>query len=238
MARYDDEEEGRVFFGDDFSSGMQQFESYESYEVNEKNDSLKKQAEKVINNICDAYLSLPETDDEEDDPHLKKLRDYIKSIKEVETSNFLIIAKQVKIAEHILDTLIRRLDSGGYVDELIYQNIREQRKDLMDTVLQFSKYARNLPDYFSIVRSEVGLGNQMTLGEAITVQKQLNAPSMDLAIEENSEEEEYSAAPIRGTKDLALSVQDNIKKLKARQENMEETFIDFDPADITDDDEE
>lgn len=235
MSRNIEDDESALIFGEGGMDGMQQFETYESFHLNLQNPKLKKQAEKIIESICDTYLSLPTfSEDVEEPKELQNIRKYIQQIKKVEISNLMIMAKQVKVAEHILDTLMRRLDSGGYVDNELYSNIREQRKDLMEVTLLFSKYVRSLPDYFAIVRSEIG-AETINLNSVIEQQKSLNNHN-DVEVIENVDDE-YVALPMRGTKEMALNVQNSIARLKQRAEESKNIDLPFDPKDITNEEE-
>ena len=231
---YDNDNKGTMF-GDSFFDGgennMAQFETYENFEVNDKSKTFVEDARRVIESICSTYLALPDKESIENVEHYNKIEKLIDGIKYVEISNLGILIKQVKIAEHILDTLLRRMDSGGFTEDSLYHNIREQQKDLLKMVMEFSKYTRNLHDYFSVVRSEIGLNAPLI---EIEQQQKLNSnvtETIDISSEEDGDEE-YVALPMRGTKDLALSFQESIQKLKDKQSMVEEVITEFDPKEL------
>lgn len=227
---YDDDS----LFGDDFDNGndMAQFENYEKFEIEEKAKTLTDKAKEIIDGIANAYLSLPEAEDEHQIEAQKKAKSLIENIKYIESSNLAIMLEQVHIARHLMSTMIRRLDSGGYTNDALYEMIQEQQKQVMNIIMQFSKYARALPDYFEVTRSELKLQSPIQVQQP----QQLHASAEPLAIS-SGDDQSYTTPPIRGTLELALSVQESIKKLNEKFETTEATQMDFDPADLVEEEE-
>ena len=225
------EKEKDKLFGDDFDNpnSMKEFENYVEFDIDSSTTTFYDDAKSIIDGIASAYLSLPENINTEDQHYIaaKKLIDNIKLI---ETTNLHVMIEQVRIAKHLLHTMIRRLDSGGHVNDSIYDTIREQQKQLMNIVLQFSKYARNLPDYFSITKSELNSTMPLSIAEV----QQLNS-GQEIKQLHQGDDETYSTEPIRGTLDLALSVQASIQKVSEKYAEKQANEISFDPEQLTED---
>ena len=222
-----------LMFDDDFSSSsMAEFENYSKYDIEEKSKTLNAKASQIVKSICDAYLSLPDNNNE--DPEYVKVKELIANISYVEASNLAIMMEQVQIAKHLLSTMVIRFDSGGYVNNELFNMIQEQQKQMIAITMQFSKYARNLPDYFSITRTELQLQNKT---ETVHQLQSYEANTMMLKNNvETTSEETFSMPPIRGTMDLALAVQASIKNVSDRFESEPELDISFSPDDLVDDD--
>jgi hypothetical protein len=56
--------------------------------------------------------------------------------------------KQVKYSEHMLDSLMNRLDNGGFVDKDLYDQIKDMQHHVIKINLEVSKYTRLLPEFF------------------------------------------------------------------------------------------
>lgn len=232
--KFDDDS---LFFGDDHSNDMAQFETYENFDIEIKNADIKSKAEKLVNSICSTYFSVIEDledIDENDAKNIERIKNQLNGLKLSEISVVTQLTKQISVAEHLLDTLLRRLDSGGFTDPTIYENIREQQKSLNFFAIEFSKYVRGLPDYFDSLRTDMGIERQ-NLMDKVQSLKEINTSGQE---EINIDPiEGYSALPIRGTKDFTQSILKSTQSIRDRYKDTEEIEIDFDPKDIAEDEE-
>jgi hypothetical protein len=139
---YDDEFETMTNpRGTEEIDSMAQYNSYERFDVDAKSEQLKQSCKKMILSLCDIYLETLTVSNE----------DYVKSVALIEEQNLFVLMKQVQYSDHVLDSLMRQLDNGGYVDKSIYDTIRQMQKSAIQITLEISKYTRNLPEYFKFV---------------------------------------------------------------------------------------
>lgn len=213
---------------------LSQFSTYQNFEVDTQTRDNFKKIENLVNSICDVYISVNEDEQEND-----KLSNYIKSIKINEINVISQLSKQIKISEHLLDTLVRRLDNGGYSDMSMYDEIRTQQRSLNTFAIEFSKYVRGLPEYFDSLRTDMGIERETLIKQAEQI-KDINYVESDeeAVLLDEANNDEYMVVPFRGNKALMQNVHNTIHNLKERYFETEETEIDFDPKELNDDDEE
>lgn len=228
----------KLLFGndDDFEvdfnhqNDMTQFETYEQFDVNKKSIEFVNDAKNIILAICHAAIQIPEEVLSTDEG--QKIHAYLQQLTKVESSNLSILMKQVRIAEHILDSLIRRLDAGGHTNDELYDIIIKQQKNVFELTMNFSKYARSLPEYFAFVRNDLKLKNPLE-SKTVQINNQLKANSALPEAEIVDDEDTYTSLPIRGTMDLALSVQNSIQSIKDRMNALPNDEVpDFDLKEV------
>ena len=234
---YDDDDD---LFGDDHElngGSMAEFENYQKFDVITKTAELSNKAKSIIDGIANAYLSLPDPIDDNQKDAYDKANKLIENIKYIESSNLALMIEQVQIAKHLMHTMIERLDAGGYVNDSLFSMIQEQQKQVMSILLQFSKYARSLPDYFEITRSELKLSSPIqSFDENVMLQSSSSSGLPVTTMQMPEDSQTYSLPPMRGTMDIALSVQQSIKQLSEKFETTEATIMDFDPDQLVDED--
>jgi hypothetical protein len=184
---------------------MAQFSTYKSFDVDSKLETLSKDAKKMILSLCDLYLS----------KELISNEDYVKAIANVEAQNLTVLIKQVKYSEHILDSLMRQLDSGGYVDKSIYDTIREMQKSSIQITLEVSKYVRTLPEYFKFVHQDITKIKALDILNESTARTNIEASSKTL-------EEFNPAEPQRGTRNMMMDLRNVRKEMLDAMANAEE----------------
>lgn len=220
-------------FDIDMGSGgdMAQFETYEQFDVNKRSIEFVNDAKNIIIAICNAAIQIPEEILQTDEG--VKINAYLTQLSKVEASNLSILMKQVRIAEHILDSLIRRLDAGGHTSNDIYGIIIQQQKSVFELTMNFSKYARSLPEYFAFVRNDLKLKNPLE-SKTLQINNQLKAnKQLPEAEIEDGVDSYNNSLPIRGTMDLALSVQNSIQSIKDRMNALPNDDVpDFDLAEV------
>lgn len=227
--KYKKKDDDELAFDDDFDSGsMAEFENYEKFEIENHTSTINAKAKEIVNAICNAYLSIPESA-EDDNEEIKKAKELVENVKFIESSNLAIMMEQVQIAKHLLHTLVRRFDNGGYVNNDLFNMIQEQSKQMMSITMQFSKYARNLPDYFAITKTELKIESSTV---TLLQQQYTSSGFLDATITED--EQLYVSTPQRGTMELALSVQESIKKVSEKFIETADVQMDFSPDDLVD----
>lgn len=180
----------------DGSGDMRMYESYQEFNVDEKAVHLRTSCKAMILSLCKIYLDTLEISNE----------DYVKAVALVEEQNLFVLMKQVQYADHVLDSLMRQLDSGGYIDKGIYSTIREMQKSAIQITLEISKYTRNLPEYFKFVaRDAKSADTSLDILSASTSARTQNI--IDITGESVSGEFN-PMVPQRGMRELMLNVSD------------------------------
>jgi hypothetical protein len=218
----DDDEEDLAGLG----SSLEQYGAYTRLEVEEVTVSLREKAENLIEGISRIYTSTGTSIDDE----------FVGAIKSVETDALVSMLKQVKYAEHMLDTLMSRLDNGGFVDKEIYDQIKDMQRHVIEMNLEVTKYTRLLPEFFKFTESDV----------VSMQQKQFSSYQSTNVISNSSEvqtievhEATSITGPQFGTKGLleAIEMMDSVSAIDDILENEPDVDLGFDPKDIEEKDE-
>lgn len=221
---YDDEFEIMTGEGGDQNS-MAQYETYKEFNVDEKTEELKTSCKKMILSLCDIYLDTLQLSNE----------DYVKAVALVEEQNLFVLMKQVQYSDHIIDSLMRQLDSGGYVDKGIYSTIREMQKSAIQITLEISKYTRNLPEYFKFVSRDAK--NSDTSSDILLNASKNSSEVIDIT--GDSVVTTFNPLiPQRGMREMMLAVSDVRKDIELAIKNateVEATPIQLDDIDTYDD---
>lgn len=204
MGEFIDDEDG---FGGDIlpHNSMEAFTDYQSIEVSEVDLKLRKRAKKFIDGVSSLYLKAYSSTDDQ----------YIIALKKVETDNLVVMLKQVKYAEHILDTLIKRFNMGGYVDSTIYDEIRQMQQHVIAIMGDVTRYTRGVPDFFKFTESEFDLVtkikdvNDVMLGTKTINQEQSTPLKIESTEAVVMTDVDDMNKPNRGTKTLMMKL-DNI----------------------------
>jgi len=209
---------------------MKQYEKYETFDVETKITELEEKAKALIVQICNVYIKVTDDADSE----------YISAISHAEKTNLVVLMKQVKYSEHIIDSLMRQLDAGGYMDPSIYETIREMQKSTISITLEISRYIRTLPEYFKFIKKEISLSKADDLHE-IEIQEGRSRQDSTRKIGQAANEEEFTTSmPVRGTRELMLHIADSSKSLDNAIKNADTvvaTPISVDDIDDEDEDE-
>lgn len=213
---------------------------YKKIEFDEIDSKLRKRAEKFIKGVTNLYLKAYENVND----------DYIKALSRVETDNLVVMLKQVKYAEHVLDTLMKRYNMGGYVDSAIYVEIRQMQEHVMKILVDVSKYTRGIPDYFKFTESEFDLVaklnkvNDINLGTR-TIEVGVSSQAKQIGQTENAYDLNDIMSTNRGTASLIKKIEaletNSIEEVNKKLNETPDVILDFDPSDINvddDDDEE
>ena len=203
MAKNADEFE---ILGDDSTGDLAYLRSYQKLDIDAKNALLETSVKAHIIALCDLYLDMGKLSNE----------DYVKAIADTEKQNLLVLIKQVTYSEHILDTLMRQLDSGGYIDQDIFKTIREMQRSVIQITLEVSKYTRQLPEYFKFVQTDIKKMHAITMLEETNASLRLDAAT-DIEHEQiSSSNDVFSISqPQRGLRELMLNVSDARDDLRA-----------------------
>lgn len=220
MGKYDDD----LMDDEDFSSNMlEQYSTYEKIEVKEIATSLHTKATNLIAGISRVYTSVGLSVDEE----------FIDSIKSIETDALVSMLKQVKYAEHMVDSLMNRLDNGGFADKEIYEQIKSMQHHVIQMNLEVSKYTRLLPEFFKFTDTDISSISQQQKSS----QTKVNNYSEAIEDAQVVQKQIPLNAPQFGTKDFLASIDieiDSMTNIEAILSSEPEEDLGFDPADIFD----
>jgi hypothetical protein len=206
---------------EEFENSLEQYATYSKVDVEHVTIDLTTKAKNLIDGVARIYSSIGSSIDE----------DFIKSIKQIETDQLVSMLKQVKYAEHMLDTLMNRLDNGGYVDKDIYLQIQDMQNHVIKMNLEVSKYTRMIPEFFKFTESDVQGIQQRQI-----VDYQNSSKTIDSYAEE-VKKKVSSNSPQRGTKGFleALDLEDSLSAIEDVLSAEPEIDLTFDPKDITED---
>lgn len=226
--KYDFEDEE---YGDEFSPGskdeqaslLEQFSTYQEIKVSQTTEDVLVNAQKLISGLSKVYLNHKIIDD-----------DYRNSIGAIELDNLAILMKQTKYAEHMVDTLMRRLDNGGYADKGIFLEVRKLQDHLLYITKEVSVHIRQLPEYFKFIESDSktsetneNVFSNNVIEATIEQHKELPNHTDDLF--------DFMGTPQRGTRDLMLTLTDSFSEIDNKLENMPDIELSFDPSEINED---
>lgn len=215
MAYDDDLDKEDLGFG---SGAMEQYSTYKGVGVDEVSLTLREKATNLIDGVSRIYTSVGISVDEQ----------FIDSIKAIEIDSLVSMLKQVKYAEHMLDSLMKRLDNGGYADNQIYDDIKSMQKHVIEMNLEVSKYTRLIPEFFKFTDNEVSSIQGRQLADYS------NQGSNQKTIDAEYEPVKQISGPQFGTKNFldALDVMDSMGQIDEILNSEPEQELAFDPADI------
>lgn len=221
---YDDDENFEGFSSD----AMDQYSQYDKVEVNIVTVDLTAKAKSLIDGVARIYTSTGLSIDDE----------FVNSIKSVETDALVSMLKQVKYAEHMLDTLMKRLDNGGYVDKEIYDQIKSMQHHVIEMNLEVTKYTRLIPEFFKFTESDVK--SISTVNNTDYQKTAISGGTKMNGIEDATIIQPVALnAPQFGTKSFleSIDMMSSMAHIEDILENEPEQDLEFNPSEISDDDE-
>lgn len=185
-------------------------DNYTPINIEETGLDLKKKAQDLISNICDIYYKI-----DEDDPD-SPIGKYLEGLKKVEIMNLENLLLQVRASEHMLYSLLGRLNATGSIDNSLYKLISETQEKSIDLTLQVSNYIRGLPTYFKQLRFELNTNIEM-----VKVEQTQEMLEMKQDMSETDDPDKFIQRPQKGMRDF-------LKKLEAAEEEMKQQGEDID----------
>lgn len=209
---------------DSVESLLEQFSTYESIEVGITSGKILERAKNLVQSITTQYLNKLSDDD------------YRDSLIDIESNNLAALMKQVKYAEHLVDTMMRRLDNAGYMDKQIFKEIRYLQLHVLELTKEVSVYTRQLPEYFKFIEADTTSKNKNDYDD---YQNQTMIPQQPIQRLEHGTTEDVMVlmtTPQRGTRDLMLALNDSLTDIDNKLSDMPDIELDYDPSEINDDD--
>ena len=184
-------------------------DNYEPIKLDETQLDLKKKSQDIVSNICNIYYKL---DGEDMDP---AIRDYLEGLKKVEEMNLQNLLLQVKASEHLLYSLLGRLNATGSVDNALYKLITETQEKSIALTLQVSQYVRSLPSYFKQLRFELSTNVDM-------VKVEQTQEMLELKQDTEDDDDNFVKRPQKGMRAFLKQLEEAEEEMKKEKETVEE----------------
>lgn len=237
MERYDDLYSGELDVLAD-ESRTAQVASYKNVNVDTTTTAIQTSASKFIKNIVGIYHKTAKKvddfyiDDEDKSETESELESVISSIADIESMNLVMLLKQVKWGDHLVETLMRRLEAGGNMDGALIEQIMAAQASSLNLTLTISSYVRNIPTYFKHLKNDLlnnpqdGDHGRMLSMDDTSGMLQLEAVSHDNEPLNKSSEFDI-AVPQRGMKDLINKVNKAKSEAALANKSVDDGLIDF-----------
>ena len=108
---------------------------------------LSIKAEKLIEKVIDVYYKSDESSPE--------INSYLQALKTSEATSYKQLLFQTKAMEHMVQSLLERLNSAGSMDNGLYKLLLEVIRESSILTMQVSNYVRNLPQTFKTLKYEL-----------------------------------------------------------------------------------
>lgn len=184
-------------------------DNYSPIDIENTGKDLKKKAQDLVCNICDIYYKMDETS--EDDPIGK----YLEGLKKVEIMNLENLLLQVKASEHMLYSLLGRLNATGSIDNTLYKLISETQEKSIELTLQVSNYVRSLPTYFKQLRFELSTNVDM-------VKVEQTQEMLELKQDTEDDPDNFVKKPQKGMRAFLKQIEEAEQEMKKQNETIEE----------------
>ena len=133
---------------------MPQFDDgYKPINIDATQIELQNKAQSLVDDVIRVYYKIDNNDSD--------IVNYLRGYSQVETMTIQNLLLQVKASEHVLLSLIARLNATGSVDNGLYKLINETQEKCLSLTLQVSSYIRSLPTYFKQLRFELETNVEM-----------------------------------------------------------------------------
>lgn len=172
---------------------------YTPIELATVQEDLAKKSNDLINKLVDVYYHTDETTEE--------IQKYVEQIKVSEANSYKNLLFQTRATEHMIQSLLERLNSSGSMDNSLYKLLMEIIRESNVLTMQVSNYVRNLPQTFKTLKYELETQFDM-----------VHIDKTDEMISEDADEnpEDFIKRPQRGMREM----------LKMAEEMMEENHED------------
>lgn len=185
-------------------------DNYSPISIEETRNDLSIKAKNLVDNICEIYYKL-DINEEEKDPTLQ----YLEGLKKVEIMNLENLLLQVKASEHMLYSLLGRLNATGSIDNGLYRLISETQQKSIDLTLQVSNYVRSLPTYFKQLRFELSTNVDM-------VKVEQTQEMLEMKQDTEDDPDKFIQKPQKGMRALLKQLEEAEEEMKGQNETVED----------------
>lgn len=168
---------------------------YTPIEISEVNNDLSTRSTELINKLVDVYYDKNNTSDE--------VKAYIERIKQSESNSYKQLLFQTRATEHMIQSLLERLNSTGSTDNSLYKLLMEIIREANVLTMQVSNYVRNLPQTFKTMKYELETSIDMV---------HIDKSDEMIAEEANLDPDDFIKRPQRGMREL-LKIAEEMKDL-------------------------
>lgn len=193
-----------------FGGLIPQFEdNYQAIDIELTRKDLEKKASSVIKNVINVYYKFNEDGQEDDEIH-----QYLEQAKAIESMNLQNLLLQVKTSEHILYSLLGRLNATGSVDNGLYKLITDTQKESIALTMQVSNYVRSLPGYFKQLRFELETNIEMVKVEQ----------TQEMIEQKSDDPDDFIKRPQKGMRNLLRELDAMESEMAKEKETIEDNI--------------
>lgn len=184
-------------------------DNYEPMDLVQIREDLGDKTKKLIDDIIKVYYKM----DDSGNPDIKT---YLEQASKIETMTLQSLLFQVKSSEHVLYSLMNRLNATGSVDNSLYKLISETQEKSLSLTMQVSNYFRSLPSYFKQLRFELETNIDM-----VTVM-----PTQEMIEQQNDgdDPDNFVKKPQRGMRNLLRNIEEMENQMMADGETITENI--------------
>lgn len=183
--------------------------SYKPIEIDSITEELTAQSKTVISEIVEVYFKAGEIERPA----------YIDTLEKVEAMNLESMLVQVKYADHMIQSLMRRLNETGTLDNQLFRLIMDAQNHALQLTMNVANYVRNLPQYFKGLKFELSPEIPSLLPGNFDEQQQIGN------IEDPTQDDGFINRPQMGTKDLLRCIENAQEQAAQRSKELDEQEI-------------
>lgn len=177
--------------------------SYKSMDIDEDWNKIEKQSKELISDVVGIYFQ----DSEEEKPA------HIAAMETVESMNLETMLSNIRYAQHMLKSMLRRMNEIGAGDTQTIRTIMDLQNHALSLTITVSNYVRNLPSYFKGLKFET-----------LPALPDGDIPGMITPGNDEFDEEYSINSPQVGTKQM-------LKAIEEAQKESAKTFADIEKED-------
>lgn len=184
-------------------------DNYEALDISKTQEDLQTKANDLVNDIIKVYYKM-------DGDESNETITYLKQYAAIETMNLKNLLLQVRASEHVLWSLLNRLNATGSVDNGLYKLITETQEKSIALTMQVSNYVRNLPAYMKQLRFELETNVEMVRVEQT---QEMIAQQPD-----DDDPDNFVRKPQKGMRNFLKMVNEMENQMKAEDETVEDNL--------------
>lgn len=193
-----------------FGGLIPQFDdNYQPMDLEKVRKDIETKASGVVKNVIDVYYKFNQDGAEDDEIHK-----YLEQAQLIESMNLQNLLLQVKASEHILYSLLGRLNATGSVDNGLYKLITDTQKESIALTMQVSNYVRSLPSYFKQLRFELETNIEMVKVEQ----------TQEMIEQQSDDPDNFIKKPQKGMRNLLRELESMESEMAKEKETVEENL--------------
>jgi len=151
---FEDEDDFSGFIGDGLGEALEYKNTYNKLDIEVAKKRIENSCKKFVISMAAVYAGLDIERDFGDEEHSEDLVYITKFQKaaiqqaKMEIIPLRTMMYQVKLGEHVLESLIVHLNAGGASDDALYKRIAEAQSSLSDVTKTLYKHMRSIPTFF------------------------------------------------------------------------------------------